>query len=204
MMLSVAERAPIYAWLSGLLVEEIDEPGWQALGREPILGFLCRTEPAFLDWSAAPFSEALRSTLAEEYARLFLLPRGASLLTSSWLDGDREQRAASIATMVERGLEVLGREPLLREPWGRLPLDHLALVFDLISVSVASGEPRQIEVAGHFDAELLGPWLVDFGERVHALAETPLYRAIGTIIAGLHRPDPGSHTTPIDQDMASP
>jgi TorA maturation chaperone TorD len=65
-------------------------------------------------------------------------------------------------------------------------LDHLACVFDVVSESIASGEPMQVEVAIHLDTELLGPWLVSFGERVRTLAETPFYRAIGSIITELH------------------
>lgn len=190
MMLSIAERAPIYGWLSRLLVQEIDEPAWSHLARDPIRQILSQTEPGFGTWSAVAFSETLASSLAEEYARLFLLPGGVSPFVSAWLDGDRDQLGASLATMVTRGLEVLGREPVLREPWGRLPLDHLAFVFDVVSESISMGEPMQVEVATHLDTELLGPWLVPFGERVRERATTPLYRGIGSLIAELHRIDP--------------
>jgi TorA maturation chaperone TorD len=186
MMLSIVERAPIYGWLSGFLVREIDEARWIGLGREPIRGLLSRAEPGFHAWSASPFTEEIDAALAEEYARLFLLPEGVSPFVSTWLDGDREQLSGSLASMVERGLVVLAREPVRREPWGRLPLDHLACVFDVVSESIASGEPMQVEVAIHLDTELLGPWLVSFGERVRTLAETPFYRAIGSIITELH------------------
>lgn len=184
-----ADRAPIYGFLARLLIREVDETTWRAL-RDPVLiDFLETAEPGFGDWIAEePTAERLES-LAEEYARLFLVPGGVPLFASAWLEGEPESVAASLSDFVSGVLDALGRETLVAEPWGRLPLDHLALWLDLVVAAAeqdeASAETGPSGDADHLEAQLLGPWVVRFGEALEASAESPLYRCAGKLLRAI-------------------
>lgn len=180
--LSAQERAPIYAWLARLLVREVDAETLTAL-RDPVVsGFFEAGTPGFTQWAALPPTRERLDTLAEEFARLFLVPGGVPLFASAWLDGDQKQLAGDLADFVDTALSALGRKTNPTEPWGRLPLDHLALWLDLI-VAAASEKP---EVAEHLVQQWMGPWVGDLGRALNQQASSPLYKGIGALLAALH------------------
>jgi TorA maturation chaperone TorD len=179
--LTVRERAPIYGLLTRLLVREVDAETWRAL-RDPVLvEFFEAAVPEFGRWiSAEPEKERL-DTLAEEFAKLFLVPGGVPLFASAWIEGDARKIADDLAGFVSAALETLGREPLRAEPWGRLPLDHLALWMDLIATASAESP----ELASHLEEELMGPWVIALGRALEQKATAPLYRGVGALLQAL-------------------
>lgn len=199
-MLSLAERAPIYAWLATQFTREIDAVAWAELRSEPLRSILVRLEPTLTQPLSLPLSTETKENLAEEFARLFLLPNGVSPLAAPWIASasgrDPSQVRDDLTTIVGNGFEALGRKPSGSEPGGRLPLDHVALLFDLIAVSAAQGamDSSDLAIAHHLDRELMNEWLVSFGETLASKARHPLYRAIGQLVADLHA-SPGVAST---------
>lgn len=194
-MLELAERAPIYAWLSRLLVREIQAEDWDEIRSVPIRSILGRLDPLLHDDLATALSPERKEALAEEFARLFLMPGGASPFASSWLapGASQEERSSThnrsrdeITLLVGRSFVALGREPIQREPWGRLARDHVAVILDLVARAQASNETADRELAAHLDRELLGAWLTSFGRALDERARVPLYRALGRLLTSLH------------------
>jgi len=194
--LDLNERAPIYAWLATLFVREIDATTWEGLRSYPVRSILTQLEPS-LD---AELEHALLSERAaeldEEFTRLFLLPGGVSPLASAWREESGENRQPDkrpeesiregIAQLVGHGFEALGREPVRAEPWGRLPLDHVSLLFDLVSCGATSSTPSDLETAHHLDRELLGEWVGRFGRALSEQADEPIYRSLGRLVYSMH------------------
>jgi len=189
------DRAPIYAWLARLLVREIDVETWNGLRSEPVRSLLTRLEPSLgapLELALSPHREG---ELSEEFTRLFLLPGGVPPFASVWLESREQDEAAGknsgesirrkITLLAERGFKTLGREPVRAEPWGQLPLDHVALLFDLVSHGAASPTPGDFEIALRLDRALLEDWLAPFGVALHERAREPIYRALGQIISSM-------------------
>jgi hypothetical protein len=87
--------------------------------------------------------------------------------------------------LVERSFVAIGREPVDREPWGRLARDHVAVILDLVSQAECSQDSEHREVAAHLDRELVRPVLRLFGPALRDRAHEPLYRAIGLLIISL-------------------
>lgn len=181
--LSAVERAPIYALLARLLIEEVDAPTWESLRTPDVAAFLEQGRPGFADWIAAPASDAALEDLAEEFASLFLVPNGVPLFASAWLEGDRERMAKDLSEFVQNAMTALERQPIVRPPWGRLPMDHLALWLDLI-VSAADASP---EFAEELVEQLMGPWVAQLGAALEKKARSPLYKAVGALLDALHR-----------------
>jgi TorA maturation chaperone TorD len=185
-LLSLEERAPIYAWLSPLFAKEIDADAWQELRTPAVHDLFARLDPEFEAWIAQPYSEALGEDCAAEFARLFLLPGGAPPFASAWMDGNREQLGTKLSTIVLRSCEVLGRTPRRAEPWGKLALDHVGLLFDLVSGAALSADELDLETGRHLAEQTLGEWLVPFGAALREKAQQPVYRALGRCLETLH------------------
>lgn len=196
--LTLAERAPIYAWLAPLFAQEIDSDLWATLRTPGVRDLLTHVQPDFEPWIAQPLTPELREACAAEYARLFLLPGGVPPFASAWMDGNREQLGAELSVIVLRSCEVLGREPRRAEPWGKLPLDHVGLLFDLTSISARSADPLNREVGNHLAGEMLGEWLVSFGSALGEKANLPLYRALGRCVEMLHQAEPAGEANRTD------
>ena len=124
-MLTLTERAPIYGWLAGLLVREIDEPVFAQLREDPLRELLARFDPSLESWLEGPWSEARAETLAEDFAWTFLLPGGARPFVSAWHPDAGEALGSRVAAIVGSALRALGREPAEVPPWGRLSADHV-------------------------------------------------------------------------------
>lgn len=180
--LSTAERAPIYGFLTRLLLYEIDAETWNKLRDPVIVAFFERAQPGFGEWIAQSPTPARLETEAEEFARLFLVPGGVPLFASAWLGGDSDRLASDLADFVHEVLETIGREPVHAEPWGRLPLDHLALWLDLI-VATTQETP---DLADHLEEQLMGPWVLALGEALEVQSRSPLYRATGALLKALN------------------
>jgi TorA maturation chaperone TorD len=180
--LLVGERAPIYRLVARLLIREVDAATWVALREPAIVDFLEAAAPDFGDWIARePNAERLEE-LAEEFARLFLVPGGVPLFASAWIEGQSESVANGLAHFVSEILEATGRETVFAEPWGRLPLDHLALWLDLVA-GLADESP---ELARHLDDQLMGPWIISLGRSLEEHAASPLYRSVGALLQDLN------------------
>ena len=180
--LLVFERAPIYRLLSRLLIREVDAATWVALREPTIVDFLEVAAPDFGEWIAREPNADRLEELAEEFARLFLVPGGVPLFASAWIEGQPEIVANDLARFAHEILEATGREPVSAEPWGRLPLDHLALWLDLIA-GLADESP---ELARHLDEQLTGAWIVALGRSLEGLAASPLYRSVGALLQDLN------------------
>lgn len=191
MSFELRERAPIYAWLAERLAREIDGECWRQVGDEPLRSTLGRLEPNLVTELDQEFTAERQETLEEEYARLFLLPGGVSPLASSWVAStdDRESARQRITHWIDGVYAALGREPRRVEPWGKLPLDHLAVVLDLVAVAATSGDQSDLEVANLLHDDLLSPALVGFGAALVHEARTPIYRSIGALITSLKEHD---------------
>lgn len=189
--LDLADRGPIYAWLSRLLALELDGEEWEGLRLEPVRSILVRLDRNLGDELARPLTSSKRETYAEEFARLFLLPAGVSPFASSWIgESDvRDRTRDEIAAFIDRVYRAVEREPIDAEPWGRLPRDHIAVILDLVAEAQRSTAPGDREVAAHLDRELLGPWIARFGRVLGDRARVPFYRALGRLIAALHSND---------------
>ncbi len=197
--LSLAERAPIYAWLAPLFAQEVGADLWATLRMPGVRDLLAGLDPEFEPWIAQPLSPELAEECAAEFARLFLLPGGVPPFASAWIDGNREQLGAELSATVLRSCEVLGREPRRAEPWGKLALDHLGLLLDLTSESSRSHDALDREVGEHLAAEMLGEWLVPFGSALSKKARLPLYRALGRCVEMLHQGEPPPNAAPTDE-----
>ncbi|WP_279244632.1 TorD/DmsD family molecular chaperone [Candidatus Litorirhabdus singularis] len=189
-LMDLAERAPIYAWLARLLVCEIDAEAWRQLGTARDV--LVQLEPALADELAGQLTPSRCEDLAEEFARLFLLPNGVSPFASSWIAENQASESIrdEISMMVGQGLLALGHQAVHREPWGRLPQDHVAVLLDLVASAQLSNDATANEIAGHLDQQLLGAWLLAFGSALAQSSREPLYRALGQLTVELHTVSP--------------
>lgn len=183
--MGLRERVPFYAVASRLLLHEVDEAFYAVLTVPPVRTLWVGLDAGCEAWFAQPWEEAFAAALREEYARLFVLPSGTPPFASAWLEGDRDALGAQVHGLVTSALEALGREPRVAEPWGRVPLDHLGLLFDLVVTAVEQGGLAGFEVAQHLDRELLGPWLGRFGDALAREAALPVYRGLGRLLVDL-------------------
>jgi TorA maturation chaperone TorD len=193
--IELIDRAPIYAWLSGLLVREIDAETWNGLRAEPVRSLLTRLEPSLVASLERELTPRREGRLSEEFTRLFLLPGGVSPFAGVWLESRAPDKAVGqdsgesfprkVSLLVERGFEALGREPIKAEPWGQLPLDHVSLLFDLISHGAKSTAPGDLEIALRLEHALLDGWLMPFGAALHERSREPIYRALGKLISSM-------------------
>ena len=189
--LSLRERAPLYDFAARLIAAEVDAPLYAALGREPLRTLLARAEPGFATWIETPFDAERSEALAEEYARLFVLPGVVPPFASRWLAdaGDRERARNDVARLVSSACEGLGLTPTSSGPGGRLPPDHAALVFGVAAPAGGLPDAEGDPLVAHFATELLGPAWAGFGDAIRGAADSPLYRALGVLLRDLHRSD---------------
>ena len=89
-------------------------------------------------------------------------------------------------------MEALGLELERIEPWGNLPLDHLALLFELVVQGGGDASPQSRQLAEHVSEQLLGPWVAQFGESLSAKSTQLVYRGLGVVLGELHGPEPKS------------
>ncbi len=176
-----AERAPIFRWLARLLVVEVDATLWSELRSEPQRSIWSRLDPALAVQLAHPLDADREAALQEEFARLFLLPGGVSPVAHRWLEGDPVANRERVLGLAREALQRLDRAPIQAEPWGRLPLDHGALLLEL----VATAADIQADLAAELERTLLEPWLPAFGASLAEEAREPVYRAAGRLVAGL-------------------
>ncbi len=177
----LAERGPVYRWLARLLVLEVDASLWSALRTEPQRALWARLDPALASQLARPLDAQREQALQEEFARLFLLPGGVSPLAHRWLEGDPVASRERMTALAQAALLRLDRQPIDAEPWGRLPLDHGALLLEIVP---AAAEDRA-DLAVELDATLLAPWLPAFRALLAECAREPIYRAAGRLVTGL-------------------
>ena len=176
-----ASRAALYRLCADLLTHELDAARLRDL-RE-VSAVLVRVEPELGEWLATADAAALRA-LREEFARLFLLPRGVSPYASAWLDGDSQVLATQIATLVHRAMAALELEQT--RVAGSLSLDHLGLLYAVASTALDSDVPERVRVGEHVEREALGPWVLAFADALAKRAEAPIYRALGRLIREIH------------------
>lgn len=190
--LTPRERAPIDRLLAALIVREVDRATWIGLRADPVVAFFEIGDASFREWIQAEPTDERLEALAEEFARLFLLPGGVPPYATAWLDGDRDRRSEELSGCVQRAFDRLGHAPIEAEPWGRLPFDHLALVLEL--VATASESERTVESGASMGAalrrQLLEPWVDRFATALQARADSPLYRMVGAMLTALNDAEP--------------
>lgn len=180
--LTTAERAPIERCVARLVLRELDPAAAAQLGAPPLADLLAKLDPE-VPASLNPWTADREEAAREEFARLFLLPGGVSPCASAWLPGEREALGARLATLITRALEALGRR---RAQDDRLPLDHLALLLELVADASAAHDEATRAVGDIVRREALGPWVARFGAALRAQAKLPIYRAAGTLLELLH------------------
>lgn len=190
--LSLPERAPLYDFAARLLVTEIDASTWSAITAEPLRGFLDKAHPGFAAWAEGGFDDARRDALAEEFARLFLVPGLVPPFATRWLvrtigdDEAREKTRSEIASIVALACDGLGLSAERDGPGGNLPPDHAALVFAIAAEAAKQPGAADDPVLTRFDETLLGPGWAAMGEALIEHARVPLYSALGVLLRELH------------------
>jgi len=118
---------------------------------------------------------------------VFLLPGGVSPQASAWLPRERDTLGAGVARAAGAILAELGRTPDPLPGVGRLPRDHGALLLELAALALERDPSR----GARFAEESLAPWLGACGRALAEDSRSPLYRALGALLAALHpRPLP--------------
>ena len=174
-------RAALYRLCADLLTHEVDAARLQAIeGFSAVLG---RAEPGLGPWLETADDRAL-AALREEFARLFLLPRGVSPRAGVWLSGGPEHTETRLATLVHRAMAALELEQTSLD--GTLAADHLALLYSISGDALASDVPARVRIGEHVEREALGDWIVAFGRALEARSREPLYRALGKLLQALH------------------
>lgn len=191
----IRERVPFYALASRLLLEEVHGDTFDLLRADPVRSVLIAADSRCEAWLDQPWDDSRETNLREEYARLFLMSSGVPPFVSAWLEGDREKLGLELHDFVTGVLRALAREPRVVEPWGRLPLDHLGLILELVNLAAEEGTEVTVQIAQQVETELLGEWLVVFSRTLVTKAREPLYAALGHLLEDLwnHRgqdPDP--------------
>ncbi len=175
-----AELAPLYAFLSRLFALEIDR-AWVSEIPAEAAALLDRLEPGTAAW-LADFDDEVQESCAEEYARLFILPKGISLRAAAWLPGELATVGAEVSRWTQHYLDVLHLE-VMAGPYGRLPLDHISLLLHLAGTADEAVGEELIE-------RQIAPLVGRFGQRLAEHAQSPLYRAAGTLLQTLHPAPP--------------
>ena len=182
--LSDRERAPIDLLISRILLVELDLELVKVLKSPAVTNVLEAVEPGVSAELQEPW-DAVRDDFArEEYARLFLLPKGVPPFASAWIEGEREQLGSQLTTFVSRLMTVLDRA--VEPQHGNLPLDHLGLLLELAGTAALDGRPSHQQAAAHLRAEALGPWVGAFGRTLQRQARLAVYRAVGGLLAQLY------------------
>ena len=171
-MIGATERAILYRLFAQLLTEEPDAALLELLGRAGIVEVLDQADPGLATW----LPEADVAALRIEFARLFLLPRGAAPYASAWIEGERDRLVEQLAAFTHRAMAALDMTQTRAQ--GQLSLDHLGLLLAITAEALT--EP---ELGAHIERQLLGPWVHRFAAALMAQAESPLYRAAGRLIS---------------------
>ena len=177
--------APVFALLARLILKEVDETLLRVLRQVNILEVLEKAEPgcaAYLagsDWQSETFDVS-----AVDFTGLFIVPQGVQPQASAWLPGERELVGGHVATLVHQTVETLGLQPADPD-LSRLPADHLALLLSITAQALSSEAPQAQHLGQTFFEQTLAPWLPTIGARIGACAHTPLYRAVGALLAQL-------------------
>ena len=171
-------RAALYALLAELLTREIDAARLDAL--RPFADVLAAAEPEVGDWIRGAGEPEL-AELRVEFARLFVLPGGVPAQASAWLEDAAEPLADRIAALVHRAMSALELEQT--GSVGRLPYDHLGLIFAVAGSGLATDVPERAHLGERVEREALGDWVHDFAEALTRQSRAPIYRALGRILA---------------------
>ena len=182
--LSVRERAPIDLLVSRVLLVELDGDLVALLRQPEIRSVLEAVETGVGAALQRPWDAVREEAAREEYARLFLLPKGVPPFASAWIEGERERLGAQLTTFISRLMTVLDRE--MEAQQGNLPLDHLGLLLELSGTAALDERPTHQRAAAHLQAEALGPWVGQFGRALQRHARLPIYRAVGGLLAQLY------------------
>ena len=181
----IQERVPFYALASRLLLEEVHRETFDRLRADPVRSVLVAADSRCEEWLDQEWDDARELSLREEYARLFLMSSGVPPFVSACLEGDREKLGLELHDFVTGVLRALAREPRVVQPWGRLPLDHLGLILELIHLAAEEGTEVTLQIAQQVEKELLGEWVIVFSRTLVKKAKEPLYAALGHLLEDL-------------------
>ncbi len=172
--------APIEALLARVFLKEVDADLVAALAQPALADALEALAPGFRafvcdrTWDVAAFDDE-----AAEYARLFLIPGGASPYAASGAAG----AGGTVRAALQQEIAVL-YETLRIAPrafgLGNVPSDHIGMLLSLVSVA------RQQDRSGGLAAKamaLLTPWAPRFAASVADSTRSPLYCASARLLA---------------------
>ena len=178
--LSPADQGVIYEILSRLLYVQVDEQLLSFL-RNPALISIFREADPEIEHLLLTAQEEELAAMGLEYSRLFLEPEGVSPLASLWARPGEEFNTGIVEECI-RSLGIAEGHGLLA-----LPRDHVGLILALAGEALCSEEQGLVELGRKMESELLGDWVLFFADALHKRSESPLYRAVGVLLA-LSRP----------------
>lgn len=160
-----------------LLVLELDEEARLALNREGLAQGFEELEPGFIDYIVGEWGVEHFDQASAEYCRLFLMPKGTAPVASAWMGDEPAQVGAQIHDAIMGWMLALDLD-LEQGPWGRLPLDHIAVLSGLYSLALQSEDEVTVGLAAQIKERAVRPWLGAWVEAVLAKSQNPLYRGV--------------------------
>ncbi len=176
----------VEALLARIFLKEVDAALLRALAEPRVVEVFETLELEFERFiDPASWDEATFDDHAAEYARLFLLPGGASPYAAAWKSGDDGAVRAALNHEISSLYAALRLEPI-DAGMGNAPSDHVGM---LLSLCAAAG---QIDASGDLHARaraLLEDWAPSFAEKTRSLSTSPIYRAAARVLIALFDDD---------------
>ena len=179
-VLSPADQGVIYEILSRLLYSRVDAQLLSFLRNPALLSIFRAADPEVEHVLVTAQAEDL-AAMGQEFDRLFLGPGIVPPQASSWMQPDEVFNTELVAEAI-RSLGMDEGNPLLA-----LPRDHVGLILALAGEALCSEKQQLVSLGRMMEGELLGNWVLFFADALHKLSESPLYRAVGVLLA-LSRP----------------
>ncbi len=173
--------ARLYGVLARIFISELDATAVRALCHPDIASVLETLHPGYEAYmQAGEWDEARLEALASDYCHLFILPQetGLSLLASHWMR-NKDSPCSHWSEGLERYKNTVTDIP---DSIHRLPNDHLGVVLAFVGALYASEDIELQKLAPVASAELLGPWIPKFVEKLGAMEANPIYSASGKLL----------------------
>ncbi len=185
MQLAPAEYGALYSLLGRCLLLELDADTVALLATPAMASVLGKLDAEFAPyvnraWGPAEFDDA-----AAEYCALFVLPKGVTLNASYWIPGVSEDIGHQLVAGVRQVLDNFGLTVEALNT-GNVPKDNIGLLLLLAAhLYQLEDEQRALEYGDEFVAQFVVPWGAAFCEALLARTNSPVYRALGQLLAEL-------------------